>query len=77
MYDWEKLNFMGIYETHRHSGLFQPSSGTAKTNAPFTKQICLPSQNSSKNNSRGIIKRERKREEESDEFSDSTLQLRF
>ena len=78
MYGWEKLNFTGICEAHRHCNLLQPSSRTAKTNAPFEKQICLPSENSSKDNSPWIGKlKERKREEEKrDESSDSILQLR-
>ena len=79
MYGWEKLNFTGICEAHSHCNLLQPSSRTAKTNAPFEKQICLPSQNSSKDNSPWIGKlKERKREEEKkDEYSDSILQLSF
>lgn len=62
MYDWEELNFTGICEAKGHSAVLQPSSTTVKTNAPFEKQICLPSQNSSKDNFPGIGKlKERKR----------------
>lgn len=54
--------FTGICEGNKHCCILEPSSKNAKTNAPFGKQIWLPSRNSTKENFSEIEKlREKER----------------